>query len=254
MNNTHLNLVTSQIMPKVCWQRYFTNNIPAASIKVVRDVNLKVDTNTRNLGNCKLSYEGGKYYIQVGADAGTKKPLGSGLESAKKIIYREIKNDDTTTYPRLSKTISANGNTITYICNLNASRDDGSDYSNEYSLVYETVHGPVQDWAGGEVVGYLVGCRFYLKNLFPNDYKNWTQDNFFFFLTDWNVRCSHGSQNNVSIVEEKQQCNILDRTYDTTTGELMFNRIISYIYESDRGGTGGYIGYTIREWQMWIIG
>ena len=210
MNNIHLNLVTSQIMPKVCWQRYFTNNIPAASIKVVRDVNLKVDTNTRNLGNCKLSYEGGKYYIQVGADAGTKKPLGSGLESAKKIIYRTV--TDVYGVPKIVNTIEKDGDW--HVCTHYEKGNvfDGWILARPFTEEYRSDGQPNGERQWHNYVDYV----FDLKKFFPQDYRNWETKNFIFTLTNYQVYFYQDRNNNVG---PPLPCPV-SYQYDATTGIL----------------------------------
>lgn len=233
-------------------------------VKSIKNSLAQLITSLTNLVNGINNRLGGLRFYEdsngkwvVGADSVPKKLGSGGLEGVKKIVYQEIQNNDTAAYPRFTKTISPDGNIITYTINKLAPNNTGisNPYKNEFDTEYDLAKGSVQDWAGGWVNHYICAPVFFLNKLFPNDYQNWTKDNFLYFFTDWNPRCQHGSSNNLSIVEDKQQCNLLDRTYDPSTGKLRFNRAWAYAHEDESGDneTGGDIRIAIRGWELWII-
>lgn len=58
----------------------------AADARIVRTHGIEIDNIATDMGGLKFSYEGGKFYVQAGADTGSKKQLGSG-----EVLFSDLK-------------------------------------------------------------------------------------------------------------------------------------------------------------------
>ena len=220
----------------------------AASIGVVHNVNaIASAANTRStnnaayLGNCRFFYEGGKYYIQAGADAGTKKPLGSGLEGLKKIIYESFYGGANNS-PRVRKTIEKGGNYIVFRENLDyrsqndqsigllddMCEDVGMWYGHAYlqadgSLPNTYPYDPYHEYVANNVHQQhsFYNAIFDIKRHFPNDYRDWTAENFYFVPKIVYSSCDHDQDNNIG---HPPKFGILKK-YDAITGKLTIGPI-----------------------------
>lgn len=207
--------------------------------------NLVNSINTR-LGGLRF-YEDSNGKWVVGADSVPKKLGSGGLDGIKKIVYKQGRFNSG---KPISKTVSNDGNTITIIRDYSAGSADLASYGIDTA---RTEVSSDTDWAGGTISHCVIGPKIDVSKMFPNDYHDWKAENFLFIMMDWTIFCSHGSQNNLSIIEDKQMCNQKECTYNASTGTLIFPKCYPYAYESDNGGTGGSIQPTINHYEIWII-
>ena len=175
--------------------------------------------------------------------------MGSGLEGLKKIIYEVVKSGQLT---KIKKTVSANGNIITYSY-YEEGIDDGTVLPFYITDQHET---PGQGWGhGNQSYGYK-GYDFHMDQIFPNDYRDWTAENFYFILDIHRPKCYHGGSNNI-FTREKDLADCTERTYNPATGILSFPKVTSYAEEVggiDPGATDGYVKIYVEQWELLIIG
>lgn len=231
-------------------------------VKSIKNSLTQLITSVSNLVNSINSRLGGLSFYEdsngkwiVGADSVPKKLGSGGLEGLKKVVFKQGSFHSGTP---ISKTVSSNGNTVTIVRDTSASLPEGeanwNTFLEKYGIgtsVTEVSH--AVDWAGGDVSHCVLGPKIDMSKMFPNDYQDWKEENFLFVMMDWTIYCSHGDQNNLSIIQDKQMCSQKECTYNPSAGTLIFPKCYPSAYESDNGGTGGNIGATINHYEIWII-
>lgn len=250
----------------------FSTSITNVS-NVANAANVRSTNNETYMGGCRFFYENGKYYIQAGADTGTKKPLGSGLDGMKKLVYESFYGGYNNP-PRVSKTIQKDGNWIVYRENIQAPRDDGTTalltemfktegmwYGNAYNdengrvpttYPYDPYHNYYYD--NSHQHHTFANYVFDLKRFFPNEYQDWTADNFFFVPKIVDSNCDHEPSNNIG---HPPKFGIVKK-YNATTGKLTIGPLNAYWSEnwgaSDPENTNsGHHGLSFPAWELIII-
>ena len=171
--------------------------------------NLVNSINTR-LGGLRF-YEDPNGKWVVGADSVPKKLGSGGLEGVKKIIYRI----DDTTYGkpiRIEKTIEKNGDWLVYPYYTHGAYTDGWVNLRPMRIDVYSAGQPNGQNQQHNHHDYF----FDLKNLFPNDYQNWTKENFIFTITHYEVYFYQDSGNNIGPARPAKR----SYEYDPATGIL----------------------------------
>ena len=202
--------------------------------------------------------------------------MGSGLEGLKKIVYESFYGGNNNS-PRVRKTIEKGGDYIVFRENLDyRSKNDqsigllddmcedvGMWYGHAYlqddgSLPNTYPYDPYHDYVVNNVHQQhsFYNAIFDIKRHFPNDYRDWTAENFYFILDIHRPKCYHGGSNNI-FTREQDLADCTKRTYNPTTGVLFFPKVTSYAEEvggHDPGATNGYVKIYVEQWELLIIG
>lgn len=209
-----------------------------ADARVIKTVNDK-------FGGMSLVRKGSDIYAVYteGADTVQKK-LGSVLEGLKKIVL-QIVDVSASVQADITKITSENdGNTIRYTVNVNGTGNAAYPYSAK-EIDYE-VDGYKRKWT--------VDYEYNIKSFFPDDYKSWTAENFYFCINNSKVDCWHAPDNNVGPPRELKR----SYKYNPSTGILVVKDVAAGTNENwgdaDPNGTrGGHVFYNVSDCELLII-
>ena len=207
-----------------------------ADARAIKDVNDK-------FGGIQFEREGNTVYAvyREGADT-VRKKLGSGLGSLKKFVYME--RQGTSESEKLMQIVDGDD---TILSATDFSGITVSDYFEIIRDVYDSKTGS-NNYSRSK---WIDDYKFNLARMFPGDYKDWTEKNFIFQITDSQMYCYHESSNNLGAPKRFQRT----YTYDPANGVLTVHGVTGGSSESsevDNAGDG-VTNYYVYGFELLII-